>query len=224
MIRKVIGLYFSPIGRTAGMIRMLTQDIAAELRSCSPEEISLEYHDLLSLQANSVKIDEETVAVIGMPVYVGKIPLPGLSAIRHINGNGAMTFTAVSYGGRSYGNALYELQHFTEQQGFKVIGAGAFSVKEKDNSKGKSKSEAGSRDGHTLDSSAVEEFGKAASAKIKRLAGCDIEGLKVKPAPLEVSGRLPIHKISRISPKAAQIAQGFFERICIRRRESEWYL
>ena len=39
-----------------------------------------------------------------------------------------MPLVSVSYGGRSYGNALFELQHYAEDAGFKVIGAGAFMV------------------------------------------------------------------------------------------------
>ena len=49
---------------------------------------------------------------------------------------------------------------------------------------------------------------KAAAAKIMRLGGCEIEGLKVKPAPLEVKGICLSTEISRLSPKAAAIAQG----------------
>ena len=75
-----------------------------------------------------------------------------------------------------------------------------------------------------IDTAALSEFCNAASEKIKRLAGCEIEELKIRPVPVEVSGRMPVHKISRISPKAAAVAQGVFNRLSVMRRKSEWFL
>jgi hypothetical protein len=75
-----------------------------------------------------------------------------------------------------------------------------------------------------VDTEALSDFSKAASEKIKRLAGCEIEELKIKPMPVEVNGRMPVHKISRISPKAAAVAQEVFNRMSVLRRRSEWFL
>lgn len=201
------------------MTEMLTAEIAEKLADCSPEKIEVRTLDLLRMEGEDHSFDEETVAVIGMPVYVGKMPVPGISAIRKLSAAGSSAVLAVSYGGRTFGNALYELQHFAEEQGFRTIGAGAFAVKHK-----------GKR-GHrhhgienSIDMETIRDFGNAASAKIRRLAGSEIEGLKIKPAPVEVSGRLPIHRVSRISPAAAAVAQEILEKLSIRHRQSEWYL
>ena len=185
---------------------------------CSPDDITVECHDLLREQAAGIKVDEETVVVIGMPVYVGKIPLPAAEALRKISGNGAMTIASVSYGGRSYGNALFELKSLAEDCGFRPIGAGAFLIS-------RMARRGGSHGFATaLDGEAMTEFSKAAAAKIRRLAGCEIEELKIKPAPLEVSGKMPVHKISRISPRAAAAAQKVIERVSLLKRHSEWFL
>ena len=218
MIRRVIGIHFSPIGGTARMTQMLTEQLAEILRADSPVEIETETYELLGMKQSSVELDDETVAVIGMPVYVGKVPLPAVSLLSRFKPNGAVAVDAVSFGARSYGNALYELQHYTENLGFKVVGAGAFSVSNKKSGFGNTPT------GHTGDIESLRNFGAAAASKIRRLAGSDIEGLRVKPAPLEVAGRLPIHRISRISPRAAAMAQDVLEMICVRRRKSEWYL
>ncbi len=218
MIRRVVGIHFSPAGGTADMTDRLTDQLADIFRNCSPEMITTETYELLRLGDEAVDFDDETVAVIGMPVYVGKVPLPALNALKKIRANGSVAVAVVSYGARTYGNALYELQHHAEEQGFKVIGAGAFSVKYKRHGL---RSVPGEYSG---DRESVEQFGKAAAAKIRRLGGCEIEGLRIKPAPLEVAGRLPIHKISRISPRAAAAAQVMLERIAVRHRESEWFL
>ena len=217
MIRKVIGIYYSPAGGTEIMTRTLARKIGEILDDCSPLDVSIECFDMLREQ-NNIVFDDETVAVIGMPVYVGKIPLPAAAALRGIEGNGAMTLAAVSYGGRKYGNALFELKRLAEERGFKAVGAGAFMISYMV-SRGSARSAA-----PAIDTAALSEFCNAASEKIKRLAGCEIEELKIRPVPVEVSGRMPVHKISRISPKAAAVAQGVFNRLSVMRRKSEWFL
>lgn len=218
MIRKIVGIHFSPIGGTASMTQKLTEELASGLRENSPVDIVTETYELLRMEPGTVDLDEETVAVIGMPVYVGKVPLPAVRLLEKFNPNGAVAAVAVSFGARSYGNALYELQHYAEEQGFKVVGAGAFSVKY-------DKRGLRSRcDGFDGDTDSLNEFGRAATAKIRRLAGSEIEGLRIRPAPLEVAGKLPRHLASRISPAAAVAAQNLLEKICVRRQDSEWYL
>lgn len=218
MIRKVAGIYFSPVGGTASMIETLAARIASGLNECSPEGITTESYDLLSMEDAELQFDEETIAVIGMPVYVGKAPLPGIDSLNRIRANGTMAVIAVSYGGRTYGNALYELQHHAEENGFKVIGAGAFGIRYK-NRGIFHRSPAGK-----MDSDRMNSFCNAAAAKIRRLAGCEIDGLRIKPAPVEVAGKMPVHRISKLSPRAAAAAQGVLERLSLIHRESEWYL
>ena len=216
MIRRVVGIHFSPLGGTAGMTRLLTKEIASRLQENSIADISTQTFELLGTGPEHVNLDDETVVVIGVPVYVGKVPLPAVRALDKFSANGAVAVAAVSYGARSYGNALYELQHCAEAHGFKVIGAGAFSADRRRYGDGPGEY-AGDRD-------TVVAFSKAAAAKIMRLSGSEIEGLKIKPAPLEVAGHLPVHLTSRVSPRAAAAAQRVLERVCVRRKASEWFL
>lgn len=218
MIKRVAGIYYSPVGGAAIMTERLARSIGAILDDCSPEDITIECHDLIKEQPRDIVVDEETVVVIGVPVYVGKIPLPAARALREIAGMGAMALTAVSYGSRSYGNALYELKSLAEDCGFRPVGAGAFLVNYISRRSG------GRGSAPALDVESIAEFSSAASAKIKRLTGCEIEELRIKPAPLEVDGKMPVHKISRISPKAAAAAQKVIERISLLKRHSEWFL
>lgn len=218
MIRRVIGIYYSPAGGTEIMTETLARKVGAILDDCSPLDVSVECYNMLKGQNDNIVFDDETVAVIGMPVYVGKIPLPAAAALRNIAGNGAMTLAIVSYGGRKYGNALFELKRLVEECGFKAIGAGAFMISYMAR-RGSATSSA-----PAVDLEALLDFSRAASDKIKRLAGCEIEELKIKPMPVEVNGRMPVHKISRISPKAAAVAQEVFNRVSVLRRRSEWFL
>lgn len=200
------------------MTRRLTERIGKLLSESSPEDVQVECYDLLNDQLSCVTIDDETIIVVGMPVYVGKIPLPAAVAVRNLSGNGAMSIAAVSYGGRSYGNALYELKSLMEDLDFRLIGAGAFLISYM-TVRGNAR-----RTVPAIDADSMNEFGTAVSEKIKRLAGCEIEELRIKPAPVEVNGKLPVHKISRFSPKAAEVAQEVFERLSLSRRKSEWFL
>ena len=219
MIRKVIGLHFSPLGGTAKITERIAREIATELCKGSAEDISCSCCDMLSIlrgEAEPPQFGEETIAIIGMPVHVGKIPLPAIKLLRQISGQGAMTIALVSYGTPSYGNALYELYNYADELGFTVVGAGAFITKH----------------GRKLelkrpdlgDVEAMEEFCRAVSRKLARLHGSDIEGLRIKPAPLMLAGRMPVHRISKYSPKAAAIAELTFEKTNLTRREPEWFL
>ena len=200
------------------MTETLARKIGTILDDCSPLDVIVECYDMLKVQGSNIVFDDESVAVIGMPVYVGKIPLPAAAALRKIAGNGAMTLAVVSYGGRKYGNALFELKRLAEECGFKPVGAGAFMISYMAR-RGSATSSA-----PAIDHEALLDFSNASSEKIKRLAGCEIEELRIKPAPVEVSGRMPVHKISRISPKAAAAAQGVFNKLSVLRRRSEWFL
>ena len=200
------------------MTRRLTEDLTSRLRENSPVDIVSETYELLGMSPGTIELDEETVAVIGMPVYVGKVPLPALYALQRFKANGAIAVTAVSFGARTYGNALYELHHYAENMGFKVIGAGAFSIKYN-----RDRASIGGK-GYSGDTESLSDFGQAAASKIMRLSGSDIEGLKIRPVPLDISGRLPIHLTSRVSPRAAAAAQKFLEWVCVRHKNSEWNL
>lgn len=218
MIRKVIGLYYSPIGGTRLLTEKLAEDLAGKLDEYCPGEVSFECYDLADENASGLEFDEECIAVIGTPVYIGKIPLPAAKALSRLKGSDVMTLVSVSYGGRSYGNALFELKRYAEQAGFTVIGAGAFMLFCKILlSKGEFVPPA-------VDYASLSRFEEAVSGKIKRLAGSEVEGLRVKPAPVEAPGRMPVHLVSRYSPEAAAMAERMFEKFIVKRKRSEWFL
>lgn len=217
MIRKVVGLHFSPRGGTAKITEQIVKEVANRLNQEMVEEVKGSCFDMLNYGLVPPKFDEETIAIIGMPVNVGKIPLPAIKMLNSIEGSGAMTIVMVSYGGRTYGNALYELYNCVEKQNFVIVGAGAFIARH------------GRKEGalprpDVQDLAAIREFSKHTSNKLLRLSGSSVEGLKIKPAPLSLAGRMPNHRISKISPKAAAMAEITLERANLKRREPEWFL
>ena len=66
MIRRVIGIYYSPVGGTARMTRSLTEGLAGLLDDCNPDGVRSELIDLMH-GSDAVELDDETVAVIGLP-------------------------------------------------------------------------------------------------------------------------------------------------------------
>ena len=217
MIKRVVGLHFSPRGGTAKITEQIVKEVVNNLQPESVEDITGACYDMLSYGTVPPHFDEETIAIIGMPVNVGKIPLPALKMLRNISGSGALTVTLVSYGGRTYGNALYELYNCVSDQGFVVVGAGAFIARH------------GHKEGSlprpdVQDLADIREFCKHTSNKLLRLSGSTIEGLRIKPAPLSLAGRMPIHRVSKISPKAAAIAEITIERANLKRKDPEWFL
>lgn len=219
MIKRVIGLHFSPHGGTAKITERIVRDIATELDSYLATDVESACYDILDAIKKQPLIDEETVAIIGMPVHVGKIPLPAIRLLRELNGKGALTIALVSYGTPSYGNALYELYNYAEERKFTIVGAGAFIAKHGRKNKA-----------HLLrpdldDIEAMEEFCRAITHKLKRLSGSEVEGLRLKPAPLMIEGKMPVHKVSRFSPRAAEMAEHTLEIAnVVIRRKPEWFL
>ena len=216
MIRKVVGLYYSPEGGAAKMTERLAHEIAMKLSENCPDEIA---YECASIKDKDLpELGRETVVILGMPVYIGKAPMTAVRALSKIDGAAAMTLGLVAYSGRGYGNSLYELGYYATESGFELIGAGAIAI----SYGGRKKKSAVDR--FIIDSDALTEYAEAASAKIMRLGGCDVEELRIKPAPLEVDGRLPIHRLSRVVPAAAAIAQGLLDGLPLGRKESEWFL
>ena len=127
MINKVVGLYFSPSGDTARLTKRVAEEIATRMDDACIENLSVSYIDLLrNPLMEDCTFDEETIVVMGIPAFTGRVPLPCVKMIQKMHGKNTMTGCLVDYGNSSYGDALYELYTFMEDQGFSVLSAGAF--------------------------------------------------------------------------------------------------
>ena len=230
MINRIVGLHFSLRGGTEKITNRIVRELAEELGKQGVCDIKTETYSIADAVAvdetsvyfdgaeEGVSFDGNTIAVVAVPAIIGKIPVPAIMLMNQLQGAAAMTIGVVSYGTRSYGNALYELCNLSERQGFKLVGAAAFAIKH-----------AGIRSTEMLrpdaeDMAALSEFCRQASNKLMRLSGSEIEGLRIKPAPINIDGCLPVHRISKYSPVAAFYAERLCERIDRTRREPEWIL
>lgn len=93
--------------------------------------ISRETTDVMDLTRPSVEPIENNViatdlAIIGVPVYTGRVPLVAEKRLLQLKANGVPTVIVVVYGNRGYDDALLELNDIAVKSGFKPIAAGAF--------------------------------------------------------------------------------------------------
>lgn len=109
-------VYFSPAFSTREIVRLVGRSLA---------ETQKEYEITHGISAPL--FFEEDPVIIGIPVYAGRVPAPAVKALEAIRGNGNTPAILVAvYGNRDYDDALLELQHLTEKNGFRTVGAGAF--------------------------------------------------------------------------------------------------
>lgn len=80
----------------------------------------------LTLSAAEVDVPAETLAVIAVPVYGGRVAPLALERLQGVRASGAPVVLVVVYGNRAYEKALVELDGFASAQGFKVIAGGTF--------------------------------------------------------------------------------------------------
>ena len=73
-----------------------------------------------------VQIPSEDVLVMGIPVYAGRIPTMAVERLQRFKGQHTKAIAVAVYGNRDYDDALLELTDMLHDNGFQVIGAGAF--------------------------------------------------------------------------------------------------
>lgn len=118
-ITTAILIYFSPTGTT----RKVVEAIARGLR---PETITT--IDLTTPRQNhrAAAPQQADLAIIGAPVYGGRIPPVARKRLTEIKGNGAASVLVAMYGNREYEDALLELKDLALKGGFKPVAGGAF--------------------------------------------------------------------------------------------------
>ncbi|MBQ0004908.1 MAG: hypothetical protein KBS68_03490 [Clostridiales bacterium] len=208
MIKKVIGLYFSPVEESIQVIESIAEEVAAKLNEEDCCDVHCEFYDFGAILMNDGMIfDNESIVVIGAPAVNGKIPMPCLKLMQLLEGNDTMAIVVVTYAGTTYGRALKDLYTFTEMRGFKVISAAAFVARVEIGGVWKKVIES-RPDARDFDM--MTTFGKISGRKIRRLGGCDVELMQVKPAPLTI-GR------GKRTVAIAVVGR-------IKRKEPEWFI
>ncbi|TGE31175.1 EFR1 family ferrodoxin [Desulfosporosinus sp. Sb-LF] len=117
-------MYFSATDTTkkviSGIVMNITENIGKEIIVHNVD------FTLPEVRKEPVSFSKDDVVILGVPVYAGRVPNILLKYLSTITGNGALAIPVVVYGNRNYDDALIELKHLLEMNGFKVIAAGAF--------------------------------------------------------------------------------------------------
>lgn len=69
---------------------------------------------------------EDELVVVSMPVFAGRIPKICSETLKYLKGEGTHAVAIVVYGNREYDDSLLELTDILTENGFNVLGAGAF--------------------------------------------------------------------------------------------------
>ena len=119
VIDKVLAIYLSPTGTTRKATRAIAEGMNIPVEDCD-----------LTLPGDrrsfSHSFNNNEVAIVGLPVYAGRIPRNIDDFFSGLEGNGAPSVAVVVYGNRDYNDALIELKMMLEERGFSVKAGAAF--------------------------------------------------------------------------------------------------
>ncbi|MBN1565824.1 MAG: 4Fe-4S binding protein [Anaerolineae bacterium] len=112
-------IYFSP---TRTMQRVLT-GIAQGIDMSDVIHLDLTPP---GVRDRTFEVGVETIALLGAPVYSGRLPAEAVTRLQQVHGNNAPAVIVVVYGNRAYEDALRELCDLAVEAGFRPIAAAAF--------------------------------------------------------------------------------------------------
>lgn len=110
MAIQIQRICFSPTGTTRRVLDAIAEGMQATIAS----QVDLTFEDALEPSTS-----ENGIALIGVPVYSGRVPATAVERLyRHVEGTGRKAVLVVVYGNRAYEDALLELKLLTEKLGF----------------------------------------------------------------------------------------------------------
>lgn len=168
-------IFFSPTQTT----RKVIKGIAQGLRIATLEILDLTSPDSV---VNELAEMQGELAIIGAPVYSGRLPNDAVSRLRRLKGNGTPAVIVVVYGNRAYEDALLELRDLAVEAGFKPVAAGAF-IGEHSFSSNSTPIAVGRPDAEDLQQ--AQEFGWMIHGKISNMRTLD------EMPPFQVPGNFP---------------------------------
>ena len=112
-------IYFSATGTT----RKVLESIAEGFGATQVEHINLTLPGSIQQTPPSFKNE---LAIIGAPVYGGRLPVDAIDRLKRLKANDTPTVLIVVYGNREFDDALLELKNLSIELGFQPIAAAAF--------------------------------------------------------------------------------------------------
>ena len=112
-------VYFSPTGTT----KVIIEEIARGINRGNTEIIDVTKPEA---RTHPIKTTENDLLVIGLPVYMGRVPAVITEWLQLARAKNTPTVCIVVYGNRVYGDALLELKNILIEIGCKPITCAAF--------------------------------------------------------------------------------------------------
>ena len=118
IIKNVHLFYFSPTYTTKKTVKAIAEGLSTGFIE----------HDLtFSFESEEeFFLQEDEIAIVGVPVYGGRTPVITRDMLKKIHGNNSLAVAVTVYGNRDYDDALLELKDILSENGFSVIAGGAF--------------------------------------------------------------------------------------------------
>lgn len=110
-------IYFSPTGTTRKIITAIADGLGAG---------QMNDHDLTYPSARTEQNFVDGIAIIGVPVYAGRVPKDCVERLANYKAGGVPAVVVVLYGNREFEDALVELRDIATAQGFNIVAAAAF--------------------------------------------------------------------------------------------------
>ena len=105
-------IFFSPSQTTKKVVEEFSKNF----------EGTQETYDLLHFKENK-ELSQDDIAIVGMPVFAGRIPKSGRDRLAKIKGNNTKAIAIVNYGNAHVTDALLELVDLLKENNFNVIAA-----------------------------------------------------------------------------------------------------
>ena len=192
-INAVKLVYFSPTGTPRRIVETIAEGVQVN---------TVTQLDLTPPEARAQDSEElhEELAVVGAPVYGGRIPVEAVRRLHRLKANSTPAVIVVVYGNRGYEDALLELNDLAVEVGFKPVAGGAF-IGEHSFAADSTPIANGRPD--TEDLKTAREFGEMIRGK---LMGIDVFD---DMPPLQVPGNHPYierRMPSKVSPVTREVA------------------
>lgn len=110
-------IYFSPTFTSKRVAEAIVQGTGIK---------DVSHTDLTRARPPKINISADTLTIIAVPVYGGKVAPLAMERLERLRGEDTPVVLVAVYGNRAYENALVELDCFAARHGFNVIGAATF--------------------------------------------------------------------------------------------------
>lgn len=110
---RVVQIVFSPTGGTQKVADTITSEWGMPVEKIDLSDPKTDF--------SAISLDRDTIAVIAVPSFGGRVPALTAERLEKIHGGQAMCTVVCVYGNRAYEDTLIELNDAARESGFRVV-------------------------------------------------------------------------------------------------------